>query len=337
MQVTASAPGKVVLSGEYAVLAGAPALVMATNRRAHCTLATTQEPTWQFQSRGFNAQSTHPLSAVLAPEQIGSDDPARLCGWVLRQAAQSASVQWPAGMQVSTDSSQMYHAGSKLGLGSSAALTTALAGAIWQLAQRNAPQFADLHAAHQASQGGIGSGLDVATSLLGGVIRFEAGNSEPAQWPAHLVYRFVYAGKPASTPELVSRFNAWRSRQSQSKAGNATNSPERLKNDELTVLINASATLANRGISLDNFARYINALRALDEAATIGIFSAGHADIAIAAERTNVLYKPCGAGGGDLGVALSDNQQDLDRFTARIGNAYAVIDLEIASNGLTIG
>ena len=279
----------------------------------------------------------HPLSAVLAPEHIASDDPARLCAWVLKQADQTKAVTWPEGMQVITDSTEMYHDGSKLGLGSSAALTTALAGAIWHLAQLESPKFAELHAAHQASQGGIGSGLDVATSLHGGIIRFQAGKSAPAEWPQNLGYRFIYAGKPASTPELVGRFNAWRARQAGGKTGNRSISPERLKIDELTTLIDASATLANRGISLDNFARYITALRALDEAATIGIFSAGHADIAIAAERANVLYKPCGAGGGDLGVALSDNQQDLNRFTAQIGNAYAVIDLEIASNGLTIG
>ena len=40
-RVTASAPGKVVLSGEYAVLSGAPAICMAVNRRATVTIEQT--------------------------------------------------------------------------------------------------------------------------------------------------------------------------------------------------------------------------------------------------------------------------------------------------------
>ena len=329
------------MSGEYAVLAGAPALVMATNRRAHCTLttapATTKNHQWRFASSGFSAQSAHSLSALLAPEKIATSDPARLCAWVVKQLMEQSGSTLPENVLLRTDTSEMYFASNKLGLGSSAALTTALAGTIWQLAKLAPPTFMDIHRAHQGSQNGVGSGLDVATSLTGGLIRFQAGISAPAQWPDELAYRFIYAGKPASTPELVGRFNVWRSAANRTHQSESASAGTDRASDELDALIDASATLANRAINLDNFARYINALKAFDEAATIGIFSAGHAEIAIAAERSNVLYKPCGAGGGDLGVALSESQRDLNRFTADIRNAYAVIDLEIASHGLTIG
>jgi len=328
------------MAGEYAVLAGAPALVLAANRFARCTLVVpnnaasrAQREKWQFTATGFQATSSHSMQQLANPDTIAADDPARLCAWALAQLPNARKASLPGGVQVHTDSSEMYFDGAKLGLGSSAALTTALTGALWQLTHQATPSFEVIQAAHQASQGGLGSGLDVATSLAGGLICFQAPTSTPVHWPPELKTRFVYAGRPASTPALVGRFNAWRSIQDNS-GGSAEKRP---KIDELTALIDASATLANGGINLDNFARYIAALRALDEAATIGIYSPQHADIATAAERHHVLYKPCGAGGGDLGVALSDSDLNLDAFVADISNSFAVIDLEIASNGLSIG
>ncbi len=42
-RITASAPGKLVLSGEYAVLDGAPAICMAVDRRARVTISASGE------------------------------------------------------------------------------------------------------------------------------------------------------------------------------------------------------------------------------------------------------------------------------------------------------
>ena len=38
MTIVASAPGKIVVSGEYAVLVGAPALAAAVDRRVRCAI-----------------------------------------------------------------------------------------------------------------------------------------------------------------------------------------------------------------------------------------------------------------------------------------------------------
>ena len=51
----ASAPGKIVLWGEYAVLAGAPASVLALNTYANVTAALSPDNRWHFSSAGFNA------------------------------------------------------------------------------------------------------------------------------------------------------------------------------------------------------------------------------------------------------------------------------------------
>jgi len=116
-----------------------------------------------------------------------------------------------------------------------------------------------------------------------------------------LHYRFVNSGKPASTSELVARFNRYRD------SAQKSSSIEPLK-----TLIDASATLANRAINLDNLAQYVGALKALDDAAEIGIYSAEHTDIEAAAADHQLVYKPCGAGGGDLGIAIGERADDLE-------------------------
>jgi len=184
---SAEAPGKVVLAGEYAVLAGAPSLVMAVDRKAYCTITINGDKHWSFSSSGFSGTSQHSLDALTEPEKMTVNDPARLLGWVLRTGLASYAANWhqnlPAGAHVHTDTQQMYEDQQKLGLGSSAALTTAISGCLAALISAERPSFESIHQAHQASQGGVGSGLDVATSLTGGLIRFESGTTSPAQWP----------------------------------------------------------------------------------------------------------------------------------------------------------
>lgn len=333
--LTCYAPGKAVLAGEYAVLAGAPSLVMAVNRYARCSITPNTSNIWSFNSSGFTGRSEHTLDSLARPADMASADPARLLSWVLATVPANQNGKptnapsfegLPKGAEVVTDTQDMFESELKLGLGSSAALITALTGCVSALRGDQPPTFETIHRAHQASQGGIGSGLDVATSLAGGVIRFQSGEAEAAHWPADLHYRFVYSGKPAQTSPLVQRFNAWRE--------SAQNDTEI---EALTALFDASATLANTGINLDNLHRYIQALRDLDGSAGIGIYTSEHRQIASIAERYHLLYKPCGAGGGDLGVAIGDSEASLNRFASAIATNFAVIDLEIAANGLIIG
>jgi hypothetical protein len=56
---------------------------------------------------------------------------------------------------------------------------------------------------------------------------------------------------------------------------------------------------------LEELDRYRDALRRFDADCELGVFDAGHADLANAAAAHGVVYKPCGAGGGDVGIALA--------------------------------
>ena len=53
MRVKVSAPGKMVLLGEYAVLVGAPAAVTAVNRRARVELAPSASNHWRLIAPGL--------------------------------------------------------------------------------------------------------------------------------------------------------------------------------------------------------------------------------------------------------------------------------------------
>lgn len=59
MQVFTSAPGKLVVLGEYAVLHGAPALVMAINRRAEVKVTSVEKGLNRVDSLGSGIESAH--------------------------------------------------------------------------------------------------------------------------------------------------------------------------------------------------------------------------------------------------------------------------------------
>src|SRR6185312_7882085 len=94
----ASAPGKLILTGEYAVLDGAPALVAAIDRRV-------------IARRYSGPRGSSPFLVAVA------DELAR------RRGKDDVAVQ--AAMQIVVDSSALYDDATKLGLGSSAAVTVA--------------------------------------------------------------------------------------------------------------------------------------------------------------------------------------------------------------------
>ena len=50
----------------------------------------------------------------------------------------------------------------------------------------------------------------------------------------------------------------------------------------------------------------------------LGIFDAGHDELADLAASVDLVYKPCGAGGGDIGIVMTgergDDNRELDQF-----------------------
>lgn len=312
--VEASAPGKLVISGEYAVLAGAPALVAAVDRRVTCTLVPRDAGDWRFMSTGFEKEQTVTRDAVF-------DAPADSVPGVVRRVI--AEDRAPEHIEIRIDSTPCHLDGAKLGVGSSAALVAAVAAA-FSVIGGDAPVLPTLVDIHKGFQGG-GSGLDVAAAVTGGVIRFQDQRIVPARLP-DVHKAFIFVGTSTRTADLVATFDAWRG---------GSNPPG------LERLIEAAVEVADCTVTaeafLDALSEYTDVLERMDRMARIGIFGPGHLTAREIAARCGVVYKPCGAGGGDTGVGFAAGRDAVARFAKEAGDAgLTIVPMEVADDGIRI-
>lgn len=315
---TATAPGKVVLWGEYAVLAGAPAVVLAVNRYARCTLdrvAATEQPTtgcWRFQAQGFAAPAVECELLPQAPPTAA----AAILPWHVLQGFPEANRTPVA---VTMDTTAFFARGTKLGLGSSAALCVALQAAFAAVSGTQ-PDYQAALTAHRAAQGGRGSGIDVAASFYGGCLHFQ--NRNPRPCPDAFVNRcFVSLGKAVATTAKIDEFAQYRRRGDGAALQALGDCAEQLCHSPTAAGLQA----------------YVDALKSLDKAAGLGVYSAAHLALERLAETEGLIYKPCGAGGGDIGMAVAATPEPLPRFAARVRDAdFTILNLETARHGVQL-
>ncbi|MBX3706305.1 MAG: hypothetical protein KF911_06665 [Pseudomonadales bacterium] len=334
--VTARAPGKVVLWGEYAVLAGAPAMVMAVDRYAACTIEPVlehdatpgaQASGWVFTSLGFrSAPACLTLEALCSGSPPPVDSPA-FTAWHVVHALGSETL--PESARVQVDTRGFYQGDEKLGIGSSAAVCVALYLAFCSLTGRT-PAFDTVAAIHHGLQGNRGSGIDIAAAWYGGLLRFQrapTGSPDPSitrsSLPVGMASAFIWTGHASSTTRHLARFAEWQAH------GRVA---------ELDALVEASAALFEPTDWWDRLAHYALCLKSLDRAADLGIYGLAHAELDRLAARAGVVYKPCGAGGGDIGAVFAPDATALAAFVenARL-KGFARIMLETASDGFQLG
>lgn len=352
MTIVSSAPGKAVLLGEYAVLEGAPALSVATNRRARVVLQPLPGRRCEVHAPEVGAEHVELfLDADGLPDWRGHTEVAQRLS-LLEQtirglAAEGLHLSPGRGFRLRLDTAAFFdQVGAerlKLGLGSSAALTVALATALAMHAGRGAASadrrvwLESLLRLHRGFQSGQGSGVDVATSLVGGVVLYQLldRGSQPeardAHWPAGLHKLFVWSGRSASTPQFLARLSQWRGHHEADYAAHM---------NELIAIANtaAEAVRANQAAAVVQAAgRYASALQALGRASGVDIVSAEHARIGAIARTAGVLYKSCGAGGGDIGVALDLDPERLEQLRARLAeNGFSCVPLSVDEHGLQL-
>ena len=308
--ISASAPGKVVLWGEYAVLEGASAAVLAVNRFARCTLEASG--VWRFSTTGFEA-ATAQFDRL--PATVPTDAAAVLPWQVLQEFPAAPSTP----VSVAMHTGDFYRDGVKLGLGSSAALCVAVQAAVAALAG-STPDHARALGAHRRLQAGRGSGIDIAASYFGGCLRFRDGGAKPC--PDPWTHRcFVWVGEPAHTTRKLDRFADYLCRGDRIALNALTQWCETLFDEPTVAALNA----------------YADALKALDKAAGLGVYSPPHLAAERLARASGMVYKPCGAGGGDVGLAVADSPEPLPRFVASAeACGFTILNLEAAPHGVQV-
>jgi phosphomevalonate kinase len=173
--VKVAAPGKLLLTGQYAVLEGAPALVMAVDRLAVADDAEHDAAPTQEVAAAFAGASPPrvDVSALYDGDRklgLGSSAAALVAALGVRGARRGEDLAAP---------------------------------------DVRARMVEEARAVHRACQGG-GSGVDIAAAVHGGTLCFEQTRVRPVPLPTGLVLVAFWSGVPARTSELVAEVNAAR-------------------------------------------------------------------------------------------------------------------------------
>ncbi len=338
MHVCAGAPGKLVLCGEYAVLEGAPAVVLAVDRRCRVEVAGRMDATFRVDAPDLGVTGARACLTAGRLRWIGdSADPdgkLNLVTAILEQLYDQAAPREVAHVHIDT-AAFFGPGGSKLGLGSSAAVTVALTAAMCAYHGYAQPDLQAMLAMHRRIQGGRGSGLDVAGSLRGGVIAYTLVRDEPRvealDWSSQLAWRAIWSGRSASTGDALARLGAWQSRRGSAYAACMSDLC-----DAAGVVVQAFRRGDDTTI-LAGLADYAGRLDALGCQSGIDIVCAEHRALSALAGDCGVVYKSCGAGGGDVGVAIGRDPDALAHFCRRSAAAgFPVLDCAIDWHGLRV-
>ncbi len=328
MRIRATAPGKLVVLGEYTVLTGTSALVLAVDRRCQVELGPSENERCHLRTCAPEPAETS--FGVGAPSGVALVD--------LLTGADAAGS--PSAWRGSVDSSGFIDGQAKLGIGSSAAALTARAAA-WSIytgkshIARDASGLETLIGLHRAFQGGSGSGLDVAASLFGGVLTYRlVSESGPrvgsVQLPNSVGFPTVFTGVSASTRDLVAAYNDWRT-------ARPTDAAEQFLPLERIAEDGCAAVRENDAEEfLKAVAAYGQRLEILGECIGAEIVTGEHREVAGHAKQFGVVYKVSGAGGGDLGIALSADPEALSAFKEAVRREYPVVDFRVETVGLSV-
>ncbi|OGO93476.1 MAG: mevalonate kinase [Coxiella sp. RIFCSPHIGHO2_12_FULL_44_14] len=222
--LTVQTPGKLILSGEHAVLHGHPALAMAVNRYMQATARWTSPFHFSFNLMGIHFKQRATLHALRKlktrlvekyhQHQLGFlsirevlQKPFELSLFTAINVLDRLKNKLPMGLDIATESNIPIGCG----MGSSAASVVSIVYALTQFLDMNVTldDYIKLGIESENLQHGHSSGLDVHTVYHGGCIRYENGSGHARSIP-QFPMMVVQTGRPYSnTGECVAHTAAY--------------------------------------------------------------------------------------------------------------------------------
>lgn len=307
----AVAPGKVMLAGEYAVLRGESAVVLAVDRHV------------------VARRSDYDLGEV--PEASAAIELAVREGWLVK----SVAIRLDRSALCSPD-------GKKLGLGSSAASTVAALALAFELQGHRADEHRSTitelaRRAHRQVQHG-GSGIDVIASAHGGVqdVSWPGGASgDPVVSPVSnwgsVPWAVVWSGTEARTSVFVEAVSGLRARSAAAYAG-CIDAIAAATTAWLAAVARGDAPAAVRAVR-----SHATALGSLGDAAGVPIVTAAMRRFDTAIEPLGAACKPSGAGGGDIVLVMAHDDHGMtDALAAARTFGFTCLGLGVEDAGVRV-
>ena len=322
--ITVSAPGKLMLFGEHAVVYNKPSIVTAVNQRISIIAKLREEPVFKLNAPDIDINNYSKLMTHLGEGEIPKG--AKFVEFATRNFFKKYASVIPAhaGIQLETSAGFKH----TFGFGSSSATAVCTTKALAEIFKPDLKEKEIFDLAYQTvlDVQGLGSGFDLAAAIYGGTLYFLTGGKkiEPLNLKS-LPLIVGYTGVKADTATIVKEVKA-RFENKQDELTKIYDDIEKIveeakiafkENDlkKLGELMNENQTyLEKLGISTNKLSSMINASR------NAGAYGA----------------KLSGAGGGDCMIALAPDNKRTQVETAITNAGGKVLKVEVNAKGASL-
>ena len=318
MKVEISAPGKIFLSGEYFALDGGLATILSTKQRVNVVIDENSGPNNIFYTSAKCKSFPFTVDDEFRIKWIENDP--KEYGSFIKHAIKQMEIR-PLNSSFFIDSSKLYHDNKKIGIGSSAAISSALVKAIntYFDLQYNRSNIIDMSIElHKINQDNRGSGLDVISSIADCDL-IECDKMATKQktwtaitWPNSLFISGVITNQSSSTSQMLERYQKGKILNEEFFKTVFSDAKEILKE------LSFAWQLEDTNLIISFMEEYNMLIHLLNEKFDLQIFSREHQFLMQIAKQLGIFYKPSGAGGGDLGIVLSNDKEKFTQFFLKL-------------------